>query len=391
MNFDFTAEQAMMRDGIERYLSHHHAFSQRQAMLLAGQTYSRETWAHFREQGVLALAIPEESGGLGGSVVDIVALSELFGAHLVAEPFLPTIVMAGRALARAAGDGDAAVWLARILAGGALAAFAHEEGKGSPEASAIRSEANSVSRGFRLTGEKRLVLGGADADVLIVSARLSGGEDSFLLLAVGAREAGVAVTPFRLIDGRHAAHVRFDDVEVPGSAVLALDGGDAIAAVIGDGMIALAAEAVGAMGALLQATTDYAATRKQFGRPIGSFQVIAHRLADMKMAYVQARASLLYAAALAEAGRGGADFLSVLKGLVGRSGIAIGEAAVQIHGGIGMTDELVIGHLLKRLLVIDALFGDADYHARTVGRGGPRSDRMAARGPNLVDCFNTHG
>ncbi|PWR25320.1 acyl-CoA dehydrogenase family protein [Zavarzinia aquatilis] len=369
MNFDFTAEQAMMRDGINRYLSHHYAFSQRQAALSAGGAHSGETWTHFRDQGILALPIGEEGGGLGGSIVDIVALSELFGAHLVVEPYLSSIVMAGRALARAGANGDAAGWLGRILAGQALAAFAHDEGKGCPDASAIRTRAEAVGRGFRLSGEKRLVLGGADADVLIVSARSSGATDRFVLLAIGARAAGVAATPLRLIDGRGAAHVRFDNVEVPESAVLACDGGEAIAAVIGDGMIALAAEAVGAMGALMHATTAYAATRKQFGRPIGAFQVTAHRLADMKMAYVQAQACLFYTAALAEAGRAGPEALSVLKGLVGRSGVAIGEAAVQIHGGIGMTDELSIGHLLKRLLVIDAMFGDADYHARAVGGG----------------------
>ncbi|MCO1655562.1 acyl-CoA dehydrogenase family protein [Pseudonocardia humida] len=192
------------------------------------------------------------------------------------------------------------------------------------------------------------------------------------LLVVEPGAAGVRITPFRTIDGRAAAHIGFDSVEVPAEHCLTTDAHAAVTGVLDGAVIALATEAVGAMGTLLRRTAEHAATRRQFGVPIASFQAVAHRPADMKIACSKARATLLRTAALAEAGAAAPRDISVLKAQVGRLGRAVGEAAVQTHGGVGTTDELAIGHYLKRLLAIDALFGDSDYHLRVIGAGSGR-------------------
>lgn len=372
MDFTFTDEQAMLRESVARYLQRNYAFAARQALVASDRPYSTEVWQHLVGLGLPSLPFPESLGGVGGSVVDLVAIGEPFGEHLLVEPWLPSVLLAGRALSTAPEHARAQQWLTRIIAGEALGAFAHEEGSGTPDPAQVALRGKGSGDAFLLDGEKHLVLGAAEADVLVVSARVDGepgSRDGLALLLVEPGAPGVRLTPFTTIDGRSAAHVGFDSVQVPAEDCLTTDAYDAITATVADALLALAAEAVGAMGALLRQTAEFATTRQQFGVPIASFQVVAHRLADMKIAYTKARASLLYTAALAEAGRATRRDLSVLKAQVGTLGRSIGEAAVQTHGGIGTTDELAIGHYLKRLLAIDALFGDADYHFRVVGAG----------------------
>lgn len=371
MDFNFTDEQTMLRDTVSRTLQKSYDFERRKAIVASGRGRSPEVWQQLAALGLTALPFPEDIGGLGGAISDVVAVAELFGEHLVIEPYLSSIVMAGNAMARA-NQAAAGAWLERIMSGEALAAFAHEEGKGTADAARIALPARRSGEGYRLTGEKRHVLGAGEADVLVVTVRTDGapGEPGGLaLMLVDPRQAGVTVTAFQTVDGRSAAHLRFDDVEVKPEAVLATEAAGVIEAVVQDAIIALSAEAVGAMGALIARTAEYAGTRKQFGVPIASFQAVAHRLADMKIAGAKARATLLYTTALAEAGRAGQRDLTILKGQVGVLGTAIGEAAVQTHGGIGMTDEMAIGHYLKRLLAIDGLFGASDYHFRRLGMG----------------------
>ena len=257
-----------------------------------------------------------------------------------------------------------------MISGEVIAAFAHEEGRGTADVSAIQLGLEADSNGFVLTGQKRLVLNGAQADMLIVSVRLAGEDGAIGLALVDPGTAGVSITALDTIDGRSAAHIEFDRVRISASDLLEdVDIGEIISTAI----IALAAEAVGAMGALLSRTSEYAATRKQFDVPIGSFQAVAHRLADMKIAYTKARSTLLYTTALAESGQVTQRDISVLKGQIGKLGRAIGEAAIQTHGGVGMTDELSIGHYHKRLLAIDAMFGNSDFHLRRVGEGDVKS------------------
>lgn len=371
MDFNFTDEQAMLRNNLARYLQKTYDFDRRKAIVASGDGCSKDVWHHFAELGLLALPLPEAAGGLGGSITDVVAIAELFGEHLVVEPYCPVVMMAANALAHT--NADAGNLLAQVIAGDKLVAFAHEEGKGLADPPLVALKAEKADTGYRLDGEKRYVLGGAQADRLVVTARVSGAPgdaDGLALLLVDPKQPGVTLQPFQTVDGRAAAHVRFDGVALPADTLLSADAGAVIDAVIRDATIALCAEAVGAMGALLTKTADYASTRKQFGVPIGSFQAVAHRLADMKIAYTKARATLLYTTALAEAGRASRRDLSILKGQTGMLGIAIGEAAVQTHGGVGMTDELAIGHYLKRVLAADAMFGNSEYHFRVLGKIG---------------------
>lgn len=372
MDFSFTDEQTMLRDSVARYLAKNYAFEARQAIVGSGRPFSAEVWRAFTEFGLLSLPFPAETGGLGGSIVDLVAISELFGEHLLVEPYLSSVLLAGQALAAAGEHPTARRWLGRIMAGESLAAFAHEEGGGTAEPSQVALRCDRAGDTYRLDGEKRLVLGGANADVLVVTARTGaepGRPEEMGLLVVEPGTPGVRLTPFMTMDGRSAAHVGFDSVEVPADHCLTTDAYPVITAILDTAVIVLAAEAVGAMGALLRQTSEYATTREQFGMPIARFQTVAHRLADMKIAYTKARATLLYTTALAEAGRAAPRDISVLKAQVGRLGRDIGEAAVQTHGGVGMTDELAIGHYLKRVLAIDAMFGNSEYHYRVVGTG----------------------
>ncbi|WP_214401792.1 acyl-CoA dehydrogenase family protein [Pseudonocardia lacus] len=371
MDFGFTDEQALLRESVTRYLEKNYSFEARRALVRSDRPFSPEVWATFTELGLLGLPFPEGVGGLGGSVVDVVAIAEPFGEHLLVEPYLPTILLAGRALAAAGEHPVARDWLARIVAGDAHGALAHEEGRGTPDPARVATRCRRSGDGYRLDGEKRLVLGAAHADVLVVTARIDDGTGGLALLVVEPGASGVRITPFRTIDGRSAAHVGFDAVEVPAEHCLTTDAHAAITATLADAVVALAAEGVGAMTALLRRTAEYAATRKQFGVPIAGFQAVAHRLADMRIACTKARATLLRTAALAEAGRAAPRDISVLKAQVGRLGRAVGEAAVQTHGGVGTTDELAVGHYLKRLLAIDAMFGDSEYHLRLVGAGTP--------------------
>ncbi|MCO5130169.1 MAG: acyl-CoA dehydrogenase family protein [Xanthobacteraceae bacterium] len=370
MDFLFTEEQTMLRDSVARYLDKTYDFDARQALLRSGAPHSKAAWQQFAELGVLALPFSEDVGGLGGSVADLVPVAEAFGARLTVEPWAFALTLAGGALAAAGDHAAARRHLADLVSGACIGAFAYDEHRGLAAPAAIALAATPTSDGFVLKGEKRLVFGAAEADFMVVAARATGqaGEArGLVLLLVDPRAPGVALTPFRTQDGRSAAHVRFDGVTVAGAQVLVDDAHDLIVRLIADAILVLAAEAVGAMGALLRITGAYATTRKQFGVAIGSFQAVAHRLADMKIAHAKAYASLMYSTALAEAGRLSARDVSVLKAQVGKLGRSLAEAAVQTHGGVGMTDELAVGHYLKRLLAFETMFGAPDYHFRKIG------------------------
>lgn len=214
------------------------------------------------------------------------------------------------------------------------------------------------------------MIAGAEASILVVAVRTAGAagdEAGLALVAVDPKAAGVSIRQFRTQDGRSAAHVRFDNVTVAAADVLARDAFTLVDQLIRDTLLVLAAETVGAMGALVKITGAYAVTRKQFGVAIGTFQAVAHRLADMKIAHAKAYATLIYTTALVEAGLAGSRDISVLKGQVSKLGRAIAEAAVQTHGGVGTTDELSVGHYMKRILAFEAMFGAPDYHFRKVG------------------------
>lgn len=356
----------MLRESTARTLARHCDFESRQALIARGEPFSREAWARFAELGLLALPFSEEAGGLGGAIADCAAFATSFGEHLVIEPYVAAIMLAGRALA-AGDDGAGREWLARVMAGEAIAAFAYEEGSGTACPDQVRTIAEKGVRGTVLTGEKRMVIAGAEADILVVVARAQEtGRLGFYLVDPAAR--GLAIAPLRTIDGRSAATLSFE--RVVAAAVLAADATQALEAILADAIIVAAAEAVGAMGALVRLTRDHATTRKQFGQPIAGFQAVAHRLADMQIAYTRALATLTYTTALAQSGRAGARDIAILKGQLGKLGRAIGEAAIQTHGGLGLTDELAVGHYHKRLIAFDTALGDHHYHLRRLGAEG---------------------
>lgn len=365
MDFNFTEEQVMLRDSVKRFLDKTYDFEARQALLRSGAPWSEAAWSQFAELGLLSLPFPEEAGGLGGSVVDLVPVAEAFGEHLTVEPWAFSQVLAGGALA-AAGHAR----LADVASGALVAAFAWDEGRGLATPAQIGLAAQASGEDLVINGEKRLVIGGADAGLLVVAVRVSGvvGDATGLaLVAVDPKAAGVSIRQFRTQDGRSAAHVAFDNVRIAAGDVLSRDAFAQIEKLIADVTLVLAAETVGAMGALLRITGAYATTRKQFGVAIGTFQAVAHRLADMKIAHAKAYATLIYTTALVEAGRATARDISVLKAQVNKMGRFIAEAAVQTHGGVGTTDELSVGHYMKRILAFEAMFGAPDYHFRMVG------------------------
>lgn len=363
MDFNFTEEQQMLRDSVGKFLQNDYDFDTRQKLVRSGAPWSPEVWQQFADFGLLALPFDEELGGLGGTITDCVAFAELFGKHLVIEPYTSTIMLAGGGLA-ASDNAIAQAWLERLIAGEAVIAFAYEEGHGTPSPELVNMVAQPSGEGYTLSGEKRLVVAGADAQALVVVARKGQSGAPALFLVKGDAE-GLEPRTYPTIDGRSAANIRFDAapaVELAG-AEQALD------RILAHAIIVQCAEAVGAMGALFAITAEYAMTRKQFGAPIGTFQTVAHRLADMKIAYSKARASLLYTTALAESGAVTPRDIAVLKGQTGKLGRALGEAAIQTHGGVGTTDELSVSHYHKRLLACDAMFGDHGYHFRKVGMG----------------------
>ncbi|MEI6643200.1 MAG: acyl-CoA dehydrogenase family protein [Novosphingobium sp.] len=370
MDFSFTPEQDMLRESLARYLARHYTLDERRRIIAAQPGYSKAVWNQFAELGLLHLPLPEALGGLGGNPVDLVAVAELLGRHAVVEPWLASSVICAPVIARYAPDR-----LPGLLDGSATCAFAYEEGHGTadPADIAMRAEPRGEG-GFVLDGEKRLVLGADTASTLLVAARLPDGKLGLFLIERTA--PGQSLTSYTTIDGRRGATVRFDNVVVDPAALLDADAAATITALVQTAHLLLSAEAVGAMEALLELAATHAATRSQFGKPIAAFQAIAHRLADMKLAYVKARSLLLQTAALAEAGLASPRDTAMLKAQAGRLGRQLGESAVQVHGGLGMTDELAVGHLLKRVLFVDLAFGAGDHHFRIIGR--PAADAMPA-------------
>jgi alkylation response protein AidB-like acyl-CoA dehydrogenase len=363
MDFAFTPEQEMLRESVARTLARIYDFDARQALVRSDAAWSAEVWSAFAELGLFALPFGQDRGGLGGSIADCVAFAGAFGRHLVVEPYVHTVLLAGGAL-EASGHRAVGEWIGRLAAGKAIIAFAYEEGAGTASPAMIRTAATRSGESFALTGEKRLVIAGAEADALVVAART--GEAGPVGLFLVPRDApGLSVCAYTTIDGQSAAAITFTDTPCE---VLLEDAGEALEAILAKAIIVQSAEAVGAMEALLGATGEYAMTRKQFGQPIIAFQTVAHRLSDMKIAYTKALSTLTYTTALANSGMASARDIAVLKAQVGRLGRAIGEAAIQTHGGVGLTDELSIGHYHKRLLAYDAQWGDHAYHLRAIGR-----------------------
>lgn len=368
MNFEFTEEQGMLRDSVARFVQDSYDFDTRCKIAASDEAMSRDNWQTFAELGWLSVPFAEEHGGFGGNPVDAMVMMEEFGKGLVLEPYLATVLLFGGLLQRGGTVEQQAELIPRIIEGGCLGAFAYLERQSRYELADIKTTASAEGDTLVLNGEKVVVFNGASADQLIVSARTRGEQsdsDGITLLLVSADAAGIERSSYRLMDGQLVANIVFKDVQVPAADVVGEqhEGYALMNEVVTAATIGLAAEALGIMGQLNAKTLEYTKTRKQFGVAIGSFQALQHRMVDTFMAYEQTK-SMLYRA-VCELDGGGDDVAAcvhALQVMVDRNARKIFGEAIQLHGGMGLTDELDIGHYAKRLMMINATFGNGDYH-----------------------------
>jgi alkylation response protein AidB-like acyl-CoA dehydrogenase len=368
MNFDFTEEQQMVRDSIARFVQDDYDWDTRKAIVASEKGLSPDNWKLFAELGWLSIPFAEEHGGFGGNIVDLSVVMEELGKGLVVEPYFPTVLLFGGLIARAGSDAQRAEWLPRVIGGDVLGGFAYVERQSRFALHDCLTTATRSGDGFVLNGEKVVVFNGEQADHLVVMARTSGEQSDragLSLFIVDAGAAGIDKMNYPMMDGQRVANVTFKDVALPADALLGEEGQalGLVEALVDEAIIALAAEAVGIMGVLNAKTLEYAKTREQFGVAIGSYQALQHRMVDTMMAYEQCK-SLLFKA-LCEYKQDpamAAETIHALKVLIDRNGKHVFGEAIQIHGGMGMTDELDIGHYAKRLMMINTTFGDANFH-----------------------------
>jgi alkylation response protein AidB-like acyl-CoA dehydrogenase len=369
MNFELNDEQRLIQESVARFIQDNYDLESRRKLADQDPGFSKTHWASMAELGWLALPFAEADGGFGGSQIDVMVIMEQFGQGLVLEPYLASIVMGGGAVKRGASDALKADILPGVIDGSRQLAFAYAEPQSRFDLHDVTTTAKQDGDGYVLNGHKSMVLHAATATQIVVSARTSGGQTStqgITLFLVDADAEGVKRDSFPTVDGLRASEIELKGVKVGADRVLGqVDGGfPLLQAVANDAILALAAEAVGTMEMLYKNTVAYTQERVQFDHPLSDFQVLQHRMVDMFMEYEQCK-SLLYRATL-EVANGDAETaqrtVHALKHLIGKSGIFIAENAVQLHGGMGMTEELAIGHYFKRMLVIDSQFGNADYH-----------------------------
>ena len=379
MDFDLNDEQRQLKDSIERLLADSYGdLAQRQGYQKEAKGYGQRLWQHYADLGLLAVPFAEQHGGLGQGLTETMLIAEAFGRALAIEPYLATVVLAGGALRHAGNEALLCGLVPAIAAGRLTLALAHQERQARYDLADTSTTARADSKGgYTLEGEKCVVLHGDSADQLIVAARTSGSRaerGGIGLFLVAADANGVTRRGYATQDGMRAADVTLSAVRVAPEAVLAApDQGLAVLErVVDEAIAALSAEAVGAMAALTDLTVEYLKTRKQFGVAIGSFQVLQHKSVDMFVALEQARSMAAYATMMASEpdARERRKAISAAKVQIGRSARLVGETAIQLHGGIGMTMEYKAGHYFKRLTMIDMAYGDADHHLRRLAAAG---------------------
>ncbi|MDX2205345.1 MAG: acyl-CoA dehydrogenase family protein [Hyphomicrobiaceae bacterium] len=379
MDFDLSDEQRQLKDSIERLLKDtYDDLNLRKGYMKEPKGYSDALYKQYAELGLTAVPFSEELGGLGQGLTETMIIAEAFGRALALEPYLPAIVLAGGVLRHAGNAALAAELVPALVEGRQTMALAFQERQSRYDLADVSTTARADGKGgYTLEGEKSVVWAGDSADKLIVSARVSGGRSERAgigLFLVDGKASGVSRKGYPTQDGMRAADVTLSAVRVGPEAVIAgPDKGLGVLEVVADEAIAaLCAEAVGAMAALQELTVDYLKTRKQFGVPIGSFQVLQHKAVDMYTAVEQARSMAFYATMMAgdPDARERRKAISAAKVQIGRSIKIVGETGIQLHGGIGMTMEYKAGHYFKRLTMIDLAFGDADHHLRQLAAAG---------------------
>ncbi len=370
MDFIFSDEQQQLRDSLQKYISKEYGFEARKAIIASKTGYSEKVWAQFADMGLLGVAFAEAHGGFGGSAVDTMLIMTELGRGIVIEPYFSTVVLGGGLVDLAGSEAQKQSVLPKVVEGKLLLAAALGEPNSRFELNCVATKAKRDGTGYVLDGHKAVVLHGECANKLIVSARTAGAmrdAQGISLFLLDAGSAGVQVQGYRTIDGMRAAEIKFANVKLGADSVLGeVDAGLPLLERAADFAVsALCAEAVGAMEALNAATFEYLKTRQQFGRPIGSFQALQHRAVDMMIHCEQSR-SMAYLAAVKVQSRDANErrrTVSAAKIQIGRSGRAISQEAIQLHGGMGVSNELAAGHYAKRLTMINATLGDVDHHA----------------------------
>lgn len=371
MDFSLNDDQKMLRDSVQRYVRDTLDLDAHRSRIKKPGGVDQAQWNQFAELGWLALPFAEEDGGLGFGLPETMIVMEELGKGLLTAPWVPTVVLGGGCLRRAT-QAHRAQYLAPLLEGRLQMALAVDEPDRVFGVENTALEARRDDDHYVLRGGKAMVLNGDQADVLAVVARTAGapGERAGVsLFLIPADRDGIRCTPHRLVDGQQAATVVFDDVKATADELVSGEGEghEPAEAVIMEGILAYGAQALGVADRLLWDTVEYARNRKQFGVPIGSFQALQHRMADMFMAAEQGRSLLLAATLKTAEGHPDADqAVHAFKVWLGRGGRRIGQEAIQIHGGMGMTDEMGVGHYFKRLTAVDLLFGTADEHLNSL-------------------------
>lgn len=364
MDFSLTEEQILLRDSVGKYVDERCDVERHRRLALTELGFDAATWREFAELGWLCLPFPEEQGGLNGSVTDVMVMAEAMGRGLVREPYLHTVVICGAFLRFGGSEAQQARHIPALIDGSRQWAFAFAEERSAYDMAAIETRASRVGGGYAVSGKKIAVLNGNCADNLIVTAKLDY-QDSPVLFIIDSSLPGVSRENFTAVDGSHGAVLTLDGVQVAADCLIgaSMDSRPLIETVIDHAIIAMGAEALGAMGKLLDTTVEYTKTREQFGQSISKFQALQHRMADMYLKIEELRSLLFNAAIQLETGTSEASSAcSALKVKLAEAGRLVSHEAVQLHGGIGMSDELIVGHLLKRLMVLSKLFGDEDFY-----------------------------
>lgn len=361
MDFSLSEFQGMLADSVGKFVDNEYSFARRMANADSSTGYGEDTWASFCELGWTALPFPEADGGLDGGPLETMLLMQQFGRGLVVEPYLANIVLAGGVLCRAANAAQKARWLQPIIAGDLQAALAIAEPQNRYDHAAVETRAVRDGDTWVIDGKKSVVFNGGNADLFVIPAE----SDGISLFAVASDTPGIDVQRYRTVDGSTAADITLSGVRVDDGALLGA-AGEGLAtfdAVIDDAILAVAAEAVGIMQALTDKTVEYCKNRVQFGVPIGSFQALQHRMVDMLTASEQSYSLLLWATmACADRTDEAKRAVSAIKYQVGTAGKLVGQEAIQLHGGMGMSWEVDVGHYFKRLTVIGQILGNADWH-----------------------------
>ena len=368
MDFTFSDEQRLLKDSVSRFVAENYGLEARRKLVSSEDGFGLQNWKTYAELGWLAVPFSEDSGGLGGGPVEVMVLMEACGRGLVVEPFISTIILSANLIEALATQKQISQILPAVIGGEEFVSFAHVEAQARFNLGDITTKAELAGTGYRISGQKVVVFGGDKANKFVVSARTSGNQrdqDGISLFLVDAEASGISRRGYQTVDGMRAADVALNNVMVDKASLLGEEGNAflTIENIIDRATAAVCAEAVGIMDSLHEQTLEYLNTREQFGVKLGKFQALQHRSVDMFIACQEAR-SMTYLATISldKPRQERIRAVSGAKSHIGKAGRLVGQEAVQMHGGMGMTDELAIGHYFKRLTMIDTLFGNTDHH-----------------------------